>query len=144
MGERRKRASLREHLASPAQKIVAIAAGITTLIGVPLAINALIETFWRDDSPAAPRSAALIVEAPEQIGLTWGEFIKQHPDDVPRKSYSRAQLGVFGLVLPVRITATGLAGKTATLRWTVENPSGAAGNYDPPPWVPGAAKFASP
>jgi hypothetical protein len=134
-GEGQQRAWFREHLESRAQRLVAVAAGITTVIGVPLAINALIDTFWRDNSVAVAPSATLALAEPE-FEQTWGDFRDRYPTEFPRGSYSRRQLETPGLVLPVRITVTGLADKKATLRWEARNPTGVVGNFDPPSWVP--------
>lgn len=117
-----------------ARRLVAVAAAITTLIGLPLAIMRLIDAF--SGGKTIQPSATLAVDPPEAVGETWGSFMRAHPNEVPDKPYANAQRETPGLVLPVELTLVGLAHRPAELRWTVLNPSGAVGNYEPPRWVP--------
>jgi hypothetical protein len=133
MSEVPKRAWLQKRLESRAQKLVAIAAGITTLIGLPLAVKALVDAFWPED---VPRSAALTVGPYEQVDRTWGDFLREYPGEFRDEGYTKQQLDAPGLVLPVHVKASGLVGKTWTLTWHVRDPNGSIGNYDPPSWVP--------
>jgi hypothetical protein len=133
MSEEPKRAWLQKRFESRAQKLVAIAAGITTLIGLPLAIKALVDAFWPQD---VPRSAALTVDKPEQIDRTWGQFLREYRGEFSDEGYTRRQLDTPGIVVPVHVKAAGLAGKRWTLTWHVRDPNGSIGDYDPPSWVP--------
>jgi hypothetical protein len=129
------KSGLQERLRPKAHRIVVIAAGITTLIGALLAAKSLVTAFWPQGSVAVDHSAVLSVDRPE-IDVTWGQFLRRYPDEVARDGYSAQQLATYGAVFPVELTVTGLAGKTSTLNWTVTNPNGKAGDFDPPAWVP--------
>jgi hypothetical protein len=129
-----KRERLRERLGSPAQRLIVVVAGITTLIGLPLAIKALVDAFWPNDSVKAPRSAALSVGRLQSSTLA--QFVHDYRDEVDGAVYTRRQLDTYGAVLPVDVTVTGLSDKDATLSWKVLDANGNAGDYGPPSWVP--------
>jgi hypothetical protein len=129
------RARLTARLESPAQKLIVVVAGITTLIGLPLALKALVDSFWPHDSVDIAHSAVLSV-GEEVQSRTLAQFVSEHRDEVGGAAYTRRQLGTYGAVLPVDVTVTGLAGKDATLSWKILDANGNAGDYGPPAWAP--------
>lgn len=134
MAEQPKRTRLRERLESPTQKLIVVAAGITTLIGLPLAIKALVDAFWPHDAVKAPRSAVLSVGRLQV--RTLAQFVHEYRNEVDAAVYTNQQLETSGGVLPVDVTLTGLADNEATLSWKVLDANGNAGDYGPPSWVP--------
>jgi len=134
VAEEPKRTRLSARLESPAQKLIVIVAGITTLIGLPLAIKALVDAFWPNDSVNVPRSAVLSVGRLQSSTLA--QFVHDYRDEVDGAAYSRRRLDTYGAVLPVDVTIKGLVDKDATLSWEVLDANGNSGDYGPPSWVP--------